>query len=287
MKEIKAAIIGAGRVGSAFALDFFSKGIEIETIVDCKLNKAKKLASSVKAKNYTDKISQISSSANLFVITVQDRFIKQVSEELANAFDTFENKFAFHSSGALDANELSSLRNKKCLTFTFHPNFSFVDEQRHEGTLIDFNQCYFAIESNSKKAITFAKSFCKRLNYNFVVLTAKEKVLYHIFSVIISNYTVTEFYLVEKFFGKKLINSYLNLLKSTIQNIEEYGARKALTGPIVRNDVETIKKHLNVLSQINPKMKELYKKFGLLTLEILDGERNLKSLEDLKDIFDK
>jgi predicted short-subunit dehydrogenase-like oxidoreductase (DUF2520 family) len=48
-------------------------------------------------------------------------------------------------------------------------------------------------------------------------------------------------------------------------NIVISGHRQALTGPILRGDLETIKQHLQILNG-NPDLKQLYARLGLYTL---------------------
>lgn len=285
MKNLKVAIIGAGRVGAAIASDFYEKRIHIEAIIDKEKTKAKSLAQKVGSSIYSDHFSSIPSSVNLFIISVQDRFVFEVAKDLANIFSNLEGKFAFHTSGTLSSEELNPLKEKNCEIFSLHPNFSFLSNNTAKQSLIKFNECVFAIESNSRKAIAFAKKLCKILDYEFIELKFEQKLLYHIFSVIISNYTVTEFYQVEKFFGKKLIKSYIKLLKSTIQNIEEFGVKKSLTGPIIREDIQTIQKHLSSLSKIDKNLMELYKKFGQLTIKMIGNDLKKETRNNLKKLL--
>lgn len=66
-------------------------------------------------------------------------------------------------------------------------------------------------------------------------------------------------------------------MKNTLENIEvTQSAEKSLTGPIKRGDLNTISEHLRVLSKIE--LSELYKKLGLVTLNIA----NLSTLQKEK-----
>lgn len=287
MKKLNVAIIGAGKIGTAFALDFFRKKIKIVAVIDKDIQKAKKLSQKISSDKYSDKVSNIPSIANLFVIAVQDRFIKVVADDLANSLSDFTDKAAFHTSGALSCVELISLEKKGALIFTLHPNFSLVSVEPEKQKIIKFNQSVFAIEAKSNKALSFAKSFCDRLDYEFIRISSDEKVLYHIFSVLISNYTVSKFLMVEKYLGKKFFRSYLNLLKSTIQNIEEFGSKKALTGPIVRSDIETITRHLNALLKLDKQILDIYRNFGYVTIKIIREQLGEELTKDLIRIFEK
>lgn len=287
MKNLRTAIIGAGKVGTALALDFCRKKLNIAAVIDKNLKKAKELAKQTKAEIYSNKISDIPEEVNLFVIAVQDRFIQDAAKNLAKSFRSLKGKFAFHTSGALTSKELKPLAEKGAKTFSLHPNFSFVSGNLRNQKIVKFIEAVFALESDSKLTIKFAERFCRKMKYDFIHVNSKQKVLYHLFSVIISNYMVTEFYLIEKHFGRQMKKSYLNLLKSTIQNIEKFGITKSLTGPIIRDDFGTIQKHLKILSEINPFLKDIYIKFGKLTIEFIEQRIKKQPSEELKKLFNQ
>ncbi len=96
---------------------------------------------------------------------------------------------------------------------------------------------------------------------------------------------MTKFYQIEKHLGKKFIKSYLNLLKSTIQNIEDYGVKKALTGPILRQDFQTIQKHIVTLHHLDENLNDAYKKFGQLTISLIEKNLDSISLNKFKKLF--
>ena len=67
---------------------------------------------------------------------------------------------------------------------------------------------------------------------------------------------------------EEAVTAFWPLVKGTINNIEHRGPQKALTGPISRGDVETIRKHLDVLHTKAPSTLSFYAELGLLTVEI-------------------
>ena len=57
-------------------------------------------------------------------------------------------------------------------------------------------------------------------------------------------------------FAKRIFNEigldnkdiYIPLFNNIALNIKNIGPKEALTGPIIRNDIETVKKHINILN---------------------------------------
>ena len=63
------------------------------------------------------------------------------------------------------------------------------------------------------------------------------------------------------------------LVDATLSNIREKGTIDALTGPIVRGDLNTVAAHLKVLGERLPSELDLYKAMALTTTHMLDGKR--------------
>ena len=62
----------------------------------------------------------------------------------------------------------------------------------------------------------------------------------------------------------------LSLLSGTVTNMERLGVEEAITGPIMRGDVETIKRHLEALeNHTDPRLKNLYCLLGTLTAKMV------------------
>lgn len=266
MKSFKITVIGAGRVGSAIISTLIKKNFEISCVVEKDFNKVKHLKKKYKSLFICSDLKNIPEETNLFIISVQDRYIKEVSDKLSLQFESFSKKFACHTSGCLTSNELISLQEKDCEVFSFHPNVSItIARGKKNFSTIHLSEPIFTIESNSKKALSFAKKFSKAAGWKFIVIEPELKPLYHAFSVMISNYTVTLMNEIKNTLGEEFIDSYLQLLNSTIQNIKNYSIENALTGPAIRGDVKTIKSNLTTLKKIDKNLSVIYNHYLKLT----------------------
>jgi predicted short-subunit dehydrogenase-like oxidoreductase (DUF2520 family) len=58
------------------------------------------------------------------------------------------------------------------------------------------------------------------------------------------------------------------LVRASVENALALGAEEALTGPIERGDVETVRRHLGSLAGVPPSAGELYRSAGLHVLEV-------------------
>lgn len=281
----KAIIIGYGKLGSHlyYSLKKMS-GIKIIGIVkNSKQTYSKKLID----------------NANIIFITTQDSKIKNAVKSLSS-FD-LSSKIIFHSSGSLTSDELTPLSSKGADTGSFHPVQTFEsvatrDEQR-------FRHIYIALEG-SVKAVNKGKHIAKKLGAKSFVLLKENKPLHHICCVIASNFMASLVrqieYLGEEIkrnsLGKKIQNngfnnlSFFNIYKplaeQTLNNISVKGAIKSLTGPIERNDLETITGHLKNLPE---EFISMYIFMGIETVKLSLEKKSIlpHQAEKILKTFDK
>jgi predicted short-subunit dehydrogenase-like oxidoreductase (DUF2520 family) len=144
----------------------------------------------------------------------------------------------------------------------------------------------FAIEAE-EPLLTTLKAMAEALKCRWVVLKAEDKAVYHAAAVIASNYLVTLVKLADDLwqtFGiprEQATQALLPLLKGTLANIESVGIPQALTGPIARGDVATVKKHISALQKEAPDALSTYCELGLQTIPLAQAKG--KITEDQAD----
>lgn len=76
------------------------------------------------------------------------------------------------------------------------------------------------------------------------------------------------------------------LLQGNVANLTTFDIKDALTGPVERNDVVTIKKHLNAFNQENLNQeKEIYKLLSQRLIEIAQSKNSLKDYSEMKEVL--
>ena len=76
-------------------------------------------------------------------------------------------------------------------------------------------------------------------------------------------------------------------MQGNVANLATFDIKDALTGPVERNDVVTIKKHLNAFNQENLNQeKEIYKLLSQKLIEIAQSKNSLKDYSEMKEVFD-
>ncbi|WP_288842540.1 Rossmann-like and DUF2520 domain-containing protein [uncultured Deefgea sp.] len=210
-------------------------------------------------------------AADLWLLAVPDSAIAAVASELAQAGVIAAGNVVFHASGALDAQQLASLRAQGAALASVHPAFSFADPARAVAT---FAGTLCAIEGDAV-ACARLQAWVSDLGGVPFALQAGGKTAYHAALTMAANYLVTlaEVSLqtanqagIAPEMAQRLV---LGLMQQTLNNIVAIGPAAALTGPIVRGDSATVAQHLAVLPR---QYRSLYQVLGQHTL-CLAGER--------------
>ena len=260
---MKVSFIGAGKVSTAFGKYIKNSGIEVLYYYSRNINSSKKSAKYVVCSFTTNLESLIINSDYIFITTSDDE-IKNVVKDILELKLNISDKIFVHMSGALTSIILSKL-NKNI--FSLHPLQSFSDIDK---AVIDLDNTYFSLEGKNK--LEYIEILLKKINNKYFILNEDQKIKYHLSACVFSNYLVT---LMD--FGMKLLEDIgINkdegllamdpLIMATYDNIKKNTTKLALTGPIQRGDLNTLKKHLNQLEGID---LEVYKSLGKMTTERL------------------
>lgn len=284
---MRIAIIGAGRVGSALAIELNSKGYEISAIVDKKKAKARKLSKLVRCKVSMNAINQrIAEQSDLLILSIKDSDLISYYEEAKGI--NFKGKVLAHTSGLLSSEIFNRFNIYKKDIASFHPAQTFARISDRNNRLL--RGIYFGIEGGERASLLL-KDIAKKLGSDVIVLNRKNKALYHLGCVISSNFLIANFYILREFSNELGISErkFLNILKplftQTAENIHEGGVIGSLTGPIARGDLETIQAHINLLHGKFPKFVEYYKTVSRILSEAAAKQNNGNKLKRITDFL--
>jgi len=239
-------MIGAGAVGTAIAEALYAKDYKIRAVVSKGGRTSKLLAKKVGASSAHDRdaLSLLDAEGVIF-LAVPDDEIKNVVDALAHRTGNFSRAIVYHCSGALPSDVLSVLRKKGAAVGSFHPLQTFPRRGSGPGV---FDHIWIGLEGD-KKAIAIARKIAKEIGAHSLVLTARQKIFYHIGAVFSSNYFVTLLSAVETLgtlsglTQRKAMAVYEPLILQSYRNVKTHSAAEALTGPIARGDRRTVARH--------------------------------------------
>lgn len=278
----KVVIIGSGQVGQTLGyLLHRSKKYKVVGVWSRQLNNAKKAARFI-GKNvriFNDK-TIAALAGDIIFITTPDSAIQQVAQDIFSGNSVFNNKIVLHCSGSLSSDILrSAKRHKNVLIASLHPLQTFADKLE---TAMNFRGTYCVYEGETK-ALSIVKEIIRTIGGIPVEIKAKNKTLYHIGCVLACNYLVTLINVANRFLkqcgfkNKDIFKVIQPLIDSTIKNIKTIGISSALTGPIARGDILTIKNHLKAIKEELPLYLPLYCELGKHTINIAKSKKGVSS----------
>jgi predicted short-subunit dehydrogenase-like oxidoreductase (DUF2520 family) len=279
--KTKIAIIGAGRIAFSFTSALFKKGYNVDAIISSKINAAKTLADKFGVKIYSDDIHSISKSVNVFLLTVPDSEIKKTAVQLSKLKLKFSSSYFIHFSGVEDINVLVPLKLKGGKTGSLHLMQTFPTKK-----IFDIRNVSSAIETNDDLVYKFLLELCNDLQMIPFRIDSKDKAYYHLAGVFASNFLAGNLFNAQKLLSLNNIDEekYFNILSttihSTLQNIKTVSPAKALSGPVDRGDIKTIRKHISSLKNKSKNSKG--NKFSSLFNNYIIQSLNLINLVEEK-----
>ncbi len=276
------AIVGPGRLGATLAAALHAAGIAVTEIVARSGAEPQRRAQAV-AKPLGAKVSAIATAklhADVVWICVPDERIGTVAEELTTRLWAIRNQSAgnqsaksatrpatrpmaqnlvvFHSSGLLTSGELAPLARLGLAVASVHPLMTFV-----KGSSPPLRGVPFATEGTAR-ALRVARQLVRTLGGAPFQIAKEEKPAYHAFCtfacplltcLLASAERVGELAGVAP--GPAARRILTPILRQTIANYSELGAARGFSGPLVRGDVATVRRHLQVLDEL-PLERESY-----------------------------
>jgi len=282
----KLGFIGAGPVGTAFAVNLSKRDYQIIGIFDVIREAAQRFADDVTGCQIYEKAQDLADSADMVFITTPDDIIPKV----ADGIKWRTGQAAVHCSGASTVHSLETAREQGAMVGAIHPCQTFAGR---EQAIANLPGSTFAIESEEPLKTTLTE-IARTLNGDLVYLTSEDKALYHAAACIACNYFCTLVDIATDLwqnFGKskaEAAKAYLPLLQGAVNNIASIGFPGCLTGPIARGDVKTIQSHLAALEKYAPDILSLYKQLGLKTIPIgiAKGTLSESKAEELQSLLE-
>lgn len=265
------SIVGPGNLGSALAIELTRKGHPVRYIVSREAESnvhLKSLARRVHADAIT--LGEHPLDTDIVWLTVPDDAIADVARRLA-ASQSWRGKIALHPSGARTSDELLALKKKGAHVASAHPMMTFV-----RGRAPQWRGVPFDIEGD-KPAVEAAYEIATSLGANPYIIKKRDKTLYHAFGSFASPMVIALMSAMEQVAESvsippnKAKQMVWPLLSRTLENYMKRDAASAFSGPLVRGDVETVRKHLAELKRL-PEAREVYVALAKAAIKRLPGK---------------
>ena len=252
------ALVGAGAVGRALGLRFAEAGYPVRGVVSRTRASADALAAGVGAPVASDRLADLPAAA-LVVLCVPDDEVADLADSLARLPRTWQGVVVAHTSGALAASALDPLRAEGARTLSFHP-LQTVTRASSAATLAGVT---VGVEGEPR-GVAAGIEVAVGLGMRYLVVSADAKPRYHLAAAMTSNLLVTLLAMVQEVLasidiGREEAMSILEpLLRGTADNLLTSSPEEALTGPVARGDLATLKAHGLALRKDLPHLVPAY-----------------------------
>lgn len=270
-KKFTIAIIGAGRVGTAMAVMLSRAGYRISGVASRNRDDAEHCARLTDADMISTNPVDVAVGAKMILLTVVDEQIGPVCQSVAANNGFRRGQFVIHASGALGSRVLAPAAKKGCHVASMHPFQTFATP---EQAMQHLPGSYFGLEGSKDAIVVLEKMIPEAFGGKVILLDERTKPVYHAAACIASGFVVVltqssvELLIQIGLEKEEAVRVLTPLLRGTVDNIDLLGLPKALTGPIERGDVATIREHLQAVEARRPRVASLYRELGLKALDI-------------------
>jgi predicted short-subunit dehydrogenase-like oxidoreductase (DUF2520 family) len=290
------AIIGAGRVGSSVGSLLSKAGYRITSVLTRSIASASIAAGFIGSGEPATDVKKAVSGAELVFITTPDGAIKEMCQAVARSGGLMPGAVVIHMSGAHTLDLLDAAKSAGAYRAVLHPLQSVPSRQQGLQNLPGSS---YRIDADPE-AEGAAKELVAALGGNELKLPRwrpdrSSAALYHAGAVAVSNYFVAvvafglQFYEALGADRRDALKAVLPLIRGTLDNIETLGVPRALTGPVDRGDIETIRGHLDAMRQRAPELLPLYRALARQTVAVARDKGSIardtaeKLMELMKD----
>ncbi|HEY6064831.1 MAG TPA: DUF2520 domain-containing protein, partial [Thermoanaerobaculia bacterium] len=258
--------VGPGRAGRAFARSWTGAGGSIR-LVARDLEAARAFAATIPGTEVGPLDGEDRLAGDVLVLAVPDDAIRSLAQRLAGRADF---RFAFHFSGARDSRELAPLASGGAELGSLHPLRAF------SGSDSDGWESAFVAVEGEDSAMEVAESLCRRVGARPHRIAAADKPLYHAAATLAAGGVASLLSLATRLFLDVGLSeedgraALADLSAGAVEAIERMPFEQALTGPVARRDVETVRLHWRALKRW-PEQAALYALLAAETLRRTPG----------------
>ena len=269
MSNISLNLIGPGRLGKTLAhLWQNAHLVEVTGILGHNSDKTSRAADFIGAGTRVDWASL--PPANITLLSTPDDNLAAVVDLLAASQILRHGDIVFHCSGALPSALLAPLRQQGVHVASIHPLKSFA---MPELAITNFAGTYCACEGDQAALDCLQPLFTEIGGICFAINT-EHKTHYHAGAVLACNALVALMDSALQCMATAGVPNLIAwpalrpLINGTLSNIDQLGPAGALTGPIMRGDIETVARQYMALRDSAPELGDVYATLGKIGLEL-------------------
>lgn len=276
-------IVGAGRVGCSIGKYLKEHGAAVAGYYS-KSRESVEFAATFTNTAAFPSLGELVEAVSMIFITTPDDEIRPVWEKIAG--QPIRGKIICHFSGSLSSVVFSGREQAGASGCSVHPMYAFSSK---ETSWQQLNQVLFTMEGDSHALNRVGLVLAQAGIRHFVIDSAKKE-RYHAAASMVSNMMIGLYQMsidmlqdcgFEEAAARLLVEP---LVRNNIENLLATSPEQALTGPIERNDVETVRKHLAVLTE---EEREVYTSLAQKLVETARRKNPDKEYGEILKVIEK
>ena len=257
-------IVGAGKVGCSIGKYLKEQGVSVAGYFS-KTKESVEVAATFTNTKAFGSLEELLADCDVIFITTPDDSIQTVWADIAK--QSIQGKIICHFSGSLSSVVFSGMDQTGAFGCSIHPMYAFSTKFTSYEKL---KEIIFTMEGDTEALIVMRPIF-ETMGNQVCVISSESKTRYHAAASMVSNmmiglYQMSVDMLTHCGFAEESARELVEpLVRGNIEKLLASSAKDALTGPIERNDIATVEKHLTVLEENE---KEVYVNLGQTLVDI-------------------
>jgi len=282
-------IIGAGTVGRVLGRLLTEAGqLRLQQVLNTSLASAESAVEFIGPGQALEQWSQLRTAA-VWMLASNDQAIPVISERLAETGLIGAGQIVFHLCGALDAGVLSGLSKQGAAVASIHPLKSFPDPMLGYRS---FDPTWCALEGDPD-ACERLQGWFEAIGARVFALASEQKLLYHAANTLLCNQMLAlldvglECYTAAGIAPQQARALLAPLMQENLACGLSMGPAAAMTGPLLRGDLDTVRGHLQKLPE---SARAIYCVLGRRVVTMAENSGRLepahaRSLEEILDRY--
>lgn len=240
-------LIGSGNLATNLGHALKNAGVGILQIYSHTLDHARHLADALGVDAVCDRICDINTMSDLYIVAVKDDVLTEIIQSLKNHL---LGKLIVHTAGSMPM--LSE--------GVFYPMQTFSRQR-----IVSFEHIPIFIEASNESDLQILRKVAEQLSDSVYELSSDDRRWLHIAAVFCCNFTnhmaTLSAHLLEK--HNIPFSVMLPLMDETVRKLHSMSPSRAQTGPAARNDEQVMKHHVDMLCEDNEtSLSKLYQQLS-------------------------
>ena len=262
------AIAGAGAVAQALGQRLHAQGARITALAARGRPRARQAAAFIDASVEVVGLAELAGKADRLILAVSDRGIAEVAGLLAGS--GMRASVALHTSGATGLAPMAPLRASGVACGVFHPLQTIATPEQGARSLdaVAFGIC------GDPAAVEWATELAGQVGGWALPVPEEGLAAYHASAVMTSNAidalidAALQVMALAGIDQPTALKALAPLGRTTEANIVDHGPEAALTGPVARGDLGTVRAHLDTLASAPASVASLYRAAALHLVDV-------------------